>query len=438
MSVRLETSTLARLAGPVIAGNLGMMAMGVVDTLMVARLGEQALAAATLGNIWTFGTLLPACGVLLGVDPIITQAHGRRDGVRCGLALQQALVLAVPLSLIVWALWTLARPILLASGQDEGLATTAAAYVSVQAWSILPMLGHWALRQYMAGRGIVAPAMWVAWIANIVNVVANWALIYGHLGFEAHGVLGAGIATGVSRGFMGLALLAWMLAFALQRGAWGGWSRRAFAGAGLAEILRHGVPSGGQLALEVWGFSLTGLMAGRLGATALAAHSIALNLASLAFMVPMGISIAAATRVGNLTGSGDEQGAARAARVALALGAGVMGLSALAFLLGRHALPALYGAEPAVLAAAAGILPIAAAFQIFDGTQVVGCGVLRGRGDTQPAFWFNLIGYYGLGLPCAWLLAFRWGAGLPGLWWGLLLGLGAVAVLLSVRILRRH
>lgn len=429
---------LARLAGPVVLGNLGMMLMGVVDTIMVGPLGTEALAATTLGNIWVYGTLLPAAGVLHGMDPVVTQAHGAGNGTRVGHALQWALVLCLPLTLVVALLWQVAGVVLAALGQGDHLSATAQAYVSAQAWSILPMFVLWSMRQYLAGRGIVAPATWVAWIANLINVVANWALIYGHLGFEAHGVVGAGIATGLSRSFMAFALVGWVLWRRLHLAAWPGWSRAALDPKGLREILRHGLPSGGQMALEVWGFSATGLLAGRLGATALAAHQIALNLASVSFMVPMGISIAAATRVGNLTGAGDEREARLAARVALAMGASVMTFSALVFFGGRHVLPKLYGVTPEVALLAASILPVAAAFQIFDGTQVVGCGVLRGRGDTQPAFWFNLVGYYVLGLPCAALLAFTLGWGLPGLWWGLVLGLATVAVLLVMRILRRH
>jgi MATE family multidrug resistance protein len=311
-------------------------------------------------------------------------------------------------------------------------------FVWAQWWSILPFMAWWAMRQYLAGRGIVAPATWLAVLANVVNLAGNWALVYGHLGFEAHGLAGSGMATAISRTFMAAGLAAWIIARRLHAGAWVAWSLAALRPSGQGELLKHGLPAGGQFAAEIWGFSITGLLAGRLGAAQIAAHQLALNLASLSFMLPMGISIAAATRVGNLTGAGDEREARLAARVALGMGATIMLGSALVFVLGRHVLPPLYGVTPDVAAMAAVVLPIAATFQIFDGTQVVGCGVLRGRGDTQPGLWFNLIGYYVLGLPCAWLLAFRFGLGLSGLWWGLVVGLATVAVLLTARILRKH
>jgi MATE family multidrug resistance protein len=169
---------------------------------------------------------------------------------------------------------------------------------------------------------------------------------------------------------------------------------------------------------------------------ALAAHTAAISLASVTFTVPFGVAMAAVVRVGNLVGARSRRDAQRAAWVALAIGAAVMSVSALTFWLGRFRLPYIFTREPAVVVATAAILPIAAAFQIFDGLQVVGCGVLRGMGQTRPAAFFNLLGYYGLALPLAWWLGFRLRLGLPGIWWGLALGLASVALLLVAWIRR--
>ena len=438
MPARQEALILSRLATPVVIGNVGMMAMGIVDTMLVGRLGTNAIAAATLGNIWVAGTMFPLAGILQGIDPIVSQAHGAGDGARCGLALQRALVLALPLSVLTIALWFLAAPVLVAAGQSSPLVTQAAAFVHAQWFSVLPFFVLWSLRQWLAGRGIVQPMMWICAIANVVNAIAAWGLIYGHFGLPAMGIPGAGIATGISRTFMALALIAWVVVRKLHLGGWTRWSREALSGAGLGEVLRHGIPSGGQFGLEMWGFSLTGLLAGRLGASEIAAHTVVLNLASLSFMVPWGVAVAAATRVGNLTGAGDEKEARLAGRVALVLGGGVMLVSATVFLLLRWQLPRIFGVTPEVLGLAAAILPIAALFQVFDGVQVVALGVLRGRGDTQPGFWATLVGYYVLGLPCAWLLAFNLGLGLRGLWLGLVVGLATVAIVLVHRIRSRH
>jgi MATE family multidrug resistance protein len=434
---RAELGAIARLAVPAALTQLATVLMGIVDTLMVARLGTEALAAATLGAVWVFGTFVVGMGVLFGLDPIVSQAHGAGDQRRVGLALQRGLVLSVLLALPVGLLWAATGPALRLAGQLPELAELAHRYARVQIWSAAPGLAFVALRQYLSGRGIMAPALWVMVAGNVVNVVLNWALIFGHLGFAPRGLIGAGIATALSRAFLLVALAALVAGRRLHHGGWTGWSADAVTRHGLLEVLRYGGPVGAQFGLEVWGFHVVTFLAGKLGAVPLAAHSIALHLASFTFNAPLGVSFAASTRVGNLTGAGDLAGRRRAAGLSLAVGASVMALAALAFLLLRAELPRLWAPAPDVLALAAAVLPIAAAFQVFDGTQVVGCGVLRGVGDTRPAALYNLVGYYLLGLPAGWLLAFRLGMGLQGLWWGLTLGLLTVATLLTLRIHRR-
>ena len=212
--------------------------------------------------------------------------------------------------------------------------------------------------------------------------------------------------------------------------AWVGWTREALRSAGLREVLKYGVPVALYFSLEVWAFQASTLIAGRLGDLSLAAHTIVLNIASLSFMVPLGISIGAATRVGNLIGAGDRPGAQRAAWVAMGMGAGVMGAFALIFAFGRKLLPLAYTDNAEVIGIAALILPAAAAFQLFDGVQVVGGGVLRGMGRTVPVAVFNLLGYYVLALPLGYIAAFELGMGVQGIWWGLCLGLAFVAVTL--------
>jgi MATE family multidrug resistance protein len=215
------------------------------------------------------------------------------------------------------------------------------------------------------------------------------------------------------------------------------WSRAAWARDNLGLIVRHGVPVALQMGLEVWAFALCTLMSGLLGTTAAATHAVVLNLASLSFMVPLGVSLAAVTRVGNLIGAARRDRAQLAAWCAFGLGGTAMAMSGMTFAVFRHWLPRLYTTEPQVVELAATILPIAAAFQVFDGVQVVGAGILRGMGRTLPAAWFNLLAYYVLALPLAWWMAFELGLGLAGIWWGLALGLAVVALMLLAWVHRR-
>lgn len=436
-SLRAEIRRLAALALPIAGAQLCTMMLGVVDTLMLGRFTIEALGAAALANVWVWGTLHLAMGILFGIDPIVAQAHGARDDARAAFALQRGLALSVALGLPLAGLWLLTEEFLLLMGQQPTLAAAAERYTILQIPSLPFFLGFVTLRQFLQCREVVRPALWVLVAANGVNAAGNWVLIFGHLGLPRLGLEGAAIATSLSRIACLAGLVALVVRFDLFQGAWRPWSRRVLAPRGLLEILRLGVPVGVQISLEAWAFSGAALLAGLLGTEALAAHTIVLNMAALSFMMPLGVALAAVTRVGNLLGACRPDEAQRAAWVALAVGASVMAASATVFLVLRHALPELYTGDPAVVALAAGILPIAAAFQIFDGVQVVACGVLRGMGRTRPAAVFNAISYWALGIPLGWWLGVRGGLGLAGIWWGLCIGLALVSALLVGWIHRR-
>ena len=437
-AVGTEIRKLTGLALPVVAAQVGTMSMGIVDSIMVSRLGVDALAAVSLAGAWIFAAMLFGQGFVHGIDPIITRAHGARNGDAVGRALQHGIVIAIAVSVPLCILLLLTEDFLLAIGQSPDLAAVAQGYALVQLPSIPFFLTFLAIRQYLQGREIVRPAMWVILVANLFNVAANYVLIFGALGVPALGVLGAGIATSLTRGFTLFGLLALVWAADLQRGAWVPWSADAFDPKALRRVVNFGFPVAIQMALEIWAFSGSTMLAGHLGATALAAHHIVLNLASVSFMMPLGISQGAVTRVGNLLGARDPEGAQRAAWVAIGMGAGVMTGWALLFVTLRSWLPRLWlPDDTATVALAASILPIAAAFQIFDGTQVVGCGVLRGMGRTRPAAVFNFLGYWVLALPLAYWLVMKTDAGLPGIWWSLALGLFVVAILLVAWIAKR-
>ena len=430
--LRAEIRKMAALGLPVAATQFSTMLLGTVDTIMVGRVSVEALGAAALANVWIFGTMMFASGILMGLDPIVAQAHGARDGERAGRALQTGVALALALSIPLGLLWTGTERFLLLTGQEPELARMAGRYTLVQIPGIPFFLIYSALRQYLQGREHMRPALWVILAANVFNALFNWMFIFGNLGAPELGLVGAGIATSLTRAVSCLGLIAWTLAFRLHADAWTPWSRHAVRPRAVLGLAAIGLPVGVQMALEIWAFSGAALIAGILGTVPLAAHTIALNMAAVAFMLPLGLSQGAATRVGNLIGAGDPHGAQRAAWVSFAMGAGVMTVSAVLLVLLRFQLPHLYTPDLEVVAACAAILPIAGAFQVFDGTQVVGCGILRGMGRTRPAMLFNLVSYWVLGLPIGAWLALRSDWGLAGIWWGLALGLGLVATMLLV------
>jgi MATE family multidrug resistance protein len=425
-----ELRKLAVLAVPLALTQLGNMMLGIVDMLMLGRVGREALDAAALGNLWGHAVLTVGMGIVLGIDPFIAQAHGAGDARVLGLSLQRGIVLALLVSLPVLLLWTLAGPGLTLLGQAPHLAADAHRYVLAQLPGAPAVLLYVAMRSYLQGRGITGPALVVVLAANVVNAGLNYTLIFGAFGLPALGIVGAGVATGTVRVFMAAAL-AWIIVRRqLHRGAWTPWTRAAFDRRALVAIVGIGLGIGLQLGLEIWAFQAAMLLSGWLGDAPLAAYTIVLNLASVAFMLPLGISMAAVTRVGNLLGSERPREAGRAAWVALSLGAAVMTASAALFFALREVLPALFEADLEVHALAAASLPVAATFQIFDGVQVVGFGVLRAMGRTRKAALVNFVGYYLLALPLAWWLAFERDMGVTGLWWGLTTGLALVAVAL--------
>ena len=406
------------------------MLLFVVDSTMVGHYDVDALAAAYLGGTCISSTRMVGMGVVFGIEPLVSQAHGAGDARKAGEALQQGLVVALVLSVPTILLWCFTEEFLLLAGQSPALARAAESYVLIQAPAVPFFYAVTALRGYLQCRGIMYPITMIMLAANLLNVLLNWLLIFGNCGAPELGLNGAAVATCCVEVFTLAALVVWIVRGELYKGGWVGWQREAIRPKRLMNVFRLGVPIGLQVGLEGWAFQISTLCAGLLGTTELASHSIVLNLASLSFMVPLGISIATVTRVGNHIGARKFIDAQRAAWAALSLGGAVMICSASVFIVGREVLPLLYTKDPAVLSLAASIFPIAAAFQLFDGVQVVGAGILRGMGRTRPAAAFNFVGYYVLALPLGGLLAMKLGVGLAGIWWGLCVGLCVVAILL--------
>ena len=425
---------MVRLALPIVAVQLGQMSMGVVDTIMVGHVSPEAIAAVALGNLYFFGAAIFGMGALMALDPVVAQAVGAADTVAVARGVQRGLILALGLSVVATALLLPARPVLGLLRQPPGVADVAATYARVEIVGILPFYLFGALRQSLQAIKRVAPIVGAIVAGNLTNVGLNYLWIYGNLGFPAGGAIGSAWATSVSRWVMLALLLA--VAWRSLRPQLVPLRREALAWEPLRRMVLLGAPIGIQYELEYGVFAVVGIMMGWMGMEQLAGHQVALNLASLAFMVPLGVSAAAAVLVGHAVGRDDIAEARRAAAAGLVAGVGFMSASALVMLLLPMSLARIYTTDAGVAALAASLIPIAGVFQVFDGIQVVSIGILRGVADTRAPMVVNVLGFWLVGLPVSAALGFGAGGGPRGLWWGLTVGLMLVALILVWRVRR--
>jgi MATE family multidrug resistance protein len=418
------------LATPVVLAELGWVAMGVVDTVMVGRVSAEAIGAVGVGSILFFALGIFGTGLLLGLDTLVPQAYGAGDVEDCHHSLFQAVYLCLGLAPLLMILMSVAAPLLRNWGLNPAVLELTIPYIEAVIWSVAPLLLFTAFRHYLQGMSLVRPIMFVLVSANLVNVFANWVLIFGHLGVPALGAEGAGWATCVSRLYMCLGLLTYILYREYRHDL--GLSRRSLTLD--MERIRHlvqlGFPAAIQRALEIGVFAAATTLVGRLDAVSLASHQIAMNIATVTFMVPLGISSAGAVRVGQALGRCDVQAARRSGWTALFLAAAFMSVAGLVLFLIPRIILRGFTTDPEVVATGVILLFIAAIFQLFDGVQVVATGILRGAGDTRTPVAANLVGHWLLGLPIGYALCFELGWRAPGLWVGLSVGLVAVGVLL--------
>jgi multidrug resistance protein, MATE family len=428
-----ELAALTRLAIPVVLSELGWMAQGIVDTIMVGSLGPVSIGAVALGNALFYTPSLFGIGLLLGLDTVVAQAYGRKDFDECHRWLAQGIYLAVAITPILMILVAAASFGLAHFGITPEVATPAAAYLHVLDWSILPLLIYGASRRYLQGVGQVRVITLTYIAANLLNWAGNWVLIYGKLGFPAMGVRGSALSTVIARILMAASLMGFAWRYERQRGHplfhhWAGPQLDR-----IRQLIWLGLPAAGQITLEVGAWNAATLSAGWLNPIALATHQIAINYASITYMVPLGISAAAAVSVGHAVGAGDKARARRAGWLALGLGTAFMILAGLVFLVAPRPLIELYTHDPRVLAVGPSLLWIAAAFQIFDGVQTVCTGALRGLGETRAPMFANFVGYWILGLPLGLILCFVLKWGIYGMWIGLTFALIVISFILLHR-----
>ena len=442
---RRELSATFRLAWPLVLANLAQVAIGATDVLMVSWLGPGPLAAAALGANLFFLTFLLGQGLAMATAPLMAQALGRR--VRAAREVRaivgQGVLISVAYVLPCWAVMWHSGAILRAFGQDPSLSEIAEAYVQALQWGLLPAVLFVLARCLLAVLGRPRAAVAATVTAVVLNAFLNWVLIFGGLGAPALGVVGAAVSSSVVNLVMLLLAVGYCAYDRRLRRFRPSW--RAFAPdlGHLAELLRVGVPISMALALEMSVFAVAAFLMGALGAEALVAHAIAMQVVSLTFSVPQGIAQAATVRVGLAAGRGAAVDVGRAGAAAYALGLGFMACTATLLVAAPGAVAEVFvdAGDPMnseVVGLVTTCLQVAGLFQLFDGAQVIGAGALRGLRDTRVPMALAGIGYWAVGVPAAVALAFGARLGAVGVWVGLLLGLVAVACMVLVRWSRRE
>jgi len=427
-----DVRALVRLAVPIVAMQVGMMLMSVVDTIFVGHVSARELAAAALGGLYTIGLFNFCLGVVWAVDPLVSQALGARDPAAAALGVQRGLVLAAVMGAVATVLCVPAEWVYRALHEPADVIPRAVSFVHISAPSLVPMLLFVALRQSLVAMKRTSALVAVVVLSNLLNAGLDWVLVFGHWGLPAMGAPGSALATTITR-FLGLFALLVIGRRALEP-MLRPWRKEALALGPLLRTFQIGLPIGAQNSVEFTTFAAISVFAGWFGAEAVSGHQVAINLASLMFMVPLGIGSASSVLVGHAIGEQDMAHARRVAASALAVGAGYMALSACVLLALPRMFASAYTSVPGVVAVAALLIPIAGVFQVFDGLQVVSAGVLRGAGDTRAPLVSNVLGFWLVGMPVSLWLGFKGGLGVVGLWWGFVAGLAVVAAFLVLRV----
>ncbi len=442
-----ELRPMLRLALPLVAAEIGWMTMGLVDTMMVGRLPDAAVAmssvalAQILFNTVAFGL----GGILLGLDTVIAQAHGAGKLHEANRWLVHGLILATAVAALLTLLFALAPFGMTHISTDPTVIAGATGTLRALDLGTLPLLLYFTLRRYLQAFNHVRPIAAALISANLINILGNWLLIYGHswhphlgdaaftLGWQGLGVVGSGLATSFARIYLALFLAASLLHID-RRHTYGLRSVTLHTEAHhLRRLLQLGLPAGATILVEISIFAVVTFLISTLGPVPLAGHEIALNVISFTFMIPMGISAAASVRVGQAIGRRAPAEARAAGWTALALSAIVMLLAAVGYLAAPHLIARVFTPDPAVIAATVPLFAIAALFQLCDGLQVTAIGALRGAGDTHSGLLTHLCTYWLLGLPTGIYLAFHRHLGARGLWLGLSLALTLAGCILLYR-----
>jgi MATE family multidrug resistance protein len=421
------------LAFPVMLSQLGQVLVGVADSMMVGRLGAEPLAAASLANSIFFVVLMFGIGVSMALTPLVSMADGKNNPKRISRLFNHGFTINWIVGIMLFLLIILGSPLLYHLNQPEEVVVLAIPYLVIITFSLLPFMIFQTFKQFAEGLSQTKQAMYITIFCNGINVFLNWVLIYGNLGVPAMGLNGAGWATLISRLLMALVIgyyimkskryLPYDLSFRIKK----------LSFPMVSKMLRIGIPTGFQFIFEVGAFSSAAIMMGWIGVNALAAHQIAINLASISYMMASGLSTAAMIRVSNQLGRKDIITLREAGFTSFLMVAIFMSFTALIFIVFREFLPSLYIDDREVIQMSASLLIIAGLFQLSDGIQVVGLGALRGIADVKVPTLVTLIAYWVIGLPLGYVFAFVFNMQEIGIWYGLLIGLTVTGVLLLLR-----
>ncbi len=421
------------LAYPVMLSQLGHVTMGVADNIMVGNLGAANLAGAGLANVAFNFLLLFGIGVSYAITPLVATADGERDDSKIASILKHGLLINVCNSLILVAIVSLGMNLLYHINQPPEVVVLSIPYLSIITFSLIPTLVFQTFRQFTEGLSMTRIAMIIVIGSNFVNIGLNYLLIYGHGGFPALGLNGAGYATLASRIFMASALAGYVYFAPRFKNYRIGFSIGNYSKQLINKMLHIGVPAGMQFIFEVAAFDFSLVMMGWLGTKALAAHQIAINLATISYMTTSGLAAAATIRVSNFLGKKDFVNLRQAAYSLLGLAMMIMTAWAILFIVGRDFLPHFYVKDIDVITIAGPLLIIAGLFQLSDGAQVVCIGALRGLQDVKIPSVLIFVSYWIIGLPLGYCFTFVWGWGPIGIWVGLLIGLTLTATAMFLR-----
>ncbi len=432
-SYKFHIKETLKLAYPVVIGQLGHMLLGVVDSLMVGRLGAVPLAASSLANGLILLVMILGIGMSVALTPLVAIAKGSDNHDECGIILRQGLLVNLIFSfLLVIAVYFLADLVYYLDQPIE-VAVQAESYLKILNLSIIPFMLFQTYKQFSEGLSFTKPPMYILIASNVINIFGNWVLIYGNLGFPRLELDGAGYSTLLTRLFIAIAIFVYIRNAKSFKEFDPSLKFRSINWTVIKKIINLGIPGGFQMFFEVGGFVFAAVMIGWLGTNELAAHQIAINLASITFMVGLGISIAATVRVGNYLGKKDLEGIKRAGYSALGIIALIMGFFGFLFFVLRDYLPTFYINDVEVIEIAASLIVVASFFQVVDGLQVVAVGILRGLTDVKATMIIAFLSFWAVGLPVAYLLGFTFRFGVVGVWVSLVVGLWLAAILFILR-----